>query len=53
MGKKLLYLDHYIKEKLDREGYKYFVKYPKGHKWGIFTITERPQPLQQVYNYMR
>lgn len=53
MGQKLLYLDYWIKIRLNKEGYKYFVKYPKGHKWGIFIITEKPQALSQIYNYIK
>lgn len=53
LGKKLLYLDYYIKQKLDQEGYTYTVSYPGNNKYGIFTITGVPQPLRQVYNYIK
>lgn len=53
LGKKLLYLDYYIKQKLDQEGYTYTVSYPGNNKYGIFTITGMPEPLHQIYNYIK
>ena len=53
LGKKLIYLDYYIKRKLDQEGYSYTVNYSENNKYGLFTITGMPQPLYQVYNYIK
>ena len=53
LGKNLLFTDYYIKQKLDQEGYSYTVSYPGNNKYGLFTITAMPQPIRQVYNYIK